>query len=377
MSTQPVFLVETAGNAVRLTLAGVWTLEASRAIEERASALVEAARNAKLAVLDLAGVERLDTGGAWLIGRACASLGAAGVTSRFEQVRPEYAILLKEAKYRDFAAPPARRGAYVLDLLSSVGHSVVDFARDFVAGIAFLGECVVSIGRAALRPAHFRTTSLVYHVENFGLRSVPIIALINFLVGCIVAQQGIFQLRTFGAETFAVDLIGILILRELGVLLTSIMIAGRSGSAITAEIGSMKMREEIDAIKVMGLSPIGVLVVPRILALIIAMPILTFLADMSAIFGGLVVSWMYAGLSPEAFLSRLQLAISFNTFAVGLVKAPFMALVIALIGAREGLAVEGSAESLGRQVTASVVKSIFMVIVVDGLFAMFFAAIRY
>ena len=195
---------------------------------------------------------------------------------------------------------------------------------------------------------------------------MPIILLINFLVGCIVAQQGLFQLSRFGAATFVVDLIGILVLRELAVLLTSIMIAGRSGSAITAEIGSMKMREEIDALRVMGLDPVDVLILPRILALIIALPLLTFLADMAAIFGGLLVTWGYGGLSPEIFMARLQSAISLNTFMVGLIKAPFMALVIGMIAAMEGLKTQGSAESLGRQVTSSVVKSIFMVIVLDG-----------
>ena len=377
MSGQPEFSVESGNSAVRLSLAGPWTLEASRAIEDAAGKLVEAATGARLAVLDLAGVERMDTAGAWLIDRARVTLEAAGIASRFERVRPEYAILFEEAKYRTFDVAPPRRGNRIVEGLASFGETVIAFGRDIYEGTAFLGETIVSVGRAVASPRKFRGTPLVYHIEAFGLRSVPIIALINFLVGCIVAQQGIFQLRTFGAETFAVDLIGILILRELGVLLTSIMIAGRSGSAITAEIGSMKMREEIDALKVMGLSPIDVLVTPRVLALVISLPLLTFLANMSAIFGGLVVSWIYAGLSPEAFLGRLQLAITFNTFAVGLIKAPFMALVIALIGTLEGLKVQGSAESLGRQVTSSVVKGIFMVIVVDGLFAMFFAAIKY
>ena len=207
-------------------------------------------------------------------------------------------------------------------------------------------------------------------MESFGFRSVPIIALINLLVGAIVAQQGIFQLRRFGAATFAVDLIGILVLRELGVLLTSIMIAGRSGSAITAELGSMKMREEIDALRVMGLSPIEVLVTPRILALVLSLPLLTFLADMSALFGGLLVCWVYAGISPDAYLS----------LAAGgdrpqhLHGRPHKGAVHGADhrhGRRDGGHgdAEGSAESLGRQVTASVVKSIFMVIVVDGLFA--------
>jgi phospholipid/cholesterol/gamma-HCH transport system permease protein len=228
----------------------------------------------------------------------------------------------------------------------------------------------------AVHPARWRVTSTLFHFEAFGFRSVPIIVLINFLVGAIVAQQGIFQLQRFGATPFAVNLIGILVLRELGVLLTSIMIAGRSGSAITAEIGSMKMREEIDALKVMALDPIEVLIVPRLFALLVALPILTFLADLAALFGGLCVAWVYGGISPEVYFERLQAAIDFSIFMIGITKAPFMALVIGLIASVEGFAVQGSAESLGSHVTNSVVKSIFMVIVVDGMFAMFFAAIR-
>ena len=264
-----------------------------------------------------------------------------------------------------------------MDLLVDVGVSVSSAARDLVKGVAFLGQVVATLGAAIARPSLMRGTSIVSHIESFAFRSVPIIALINFLVGCIVAQQGIFQLARFGASAFAVDLIGILVLRELAVLLTSIMIAGRSGSAITAEIGSMKMREEIDAMRVMGLDPVAVLVLPRLIALVISLPLLTFLADMSAIFGGLMVAWVYGDIAPEIFMNRLQAAIGLNTFLVGIIKAPFMALVIGMIASIEGFDVEGSAESLGRQVTASVVKSIFMVIVVDGLFAMFFAAIDY
>jgi phospholipid/cholesterol/gamma-HCH transport system permease protein len=192
-----------------------------------------------------------------------------------------------------------------------------------------------------------------------------------------VAQQGIFQLRRFGATAFVVDLVGIITLRELALLLCAIMIAGRSGSAFTAEIGSMKMREEIDALRVMGLNPVDVLVVPRILALIIAMPILTFLGSMAGLFGAGLTAWLYGGIAPETFVSRLQSVITYKHFSVGLIKAPFMAIVIGAIACIEGLEVKGSAESLGQQVTASVVKAIFMVIVVDGLFAMFFASIRF
>ncbi|MFO1116444.1 MAG: MlaE family lipid ABC transporter permease subunit [Beijerinckiaceae bacterium] len=377
MSTKPGFTVDREGGETRLRLGGSWTLESGPDMETSSERLVGAAAGGRSAVIDLSGIERMDTGGAWLIDRARKLLEAAGVTSRLEHARSDQAILLREAGWRAFDESKKPPATTIMDMLVELGASVVNAGRDLVAGVGFLGQSVLAMGRAFSRPLTFRYTSLVYHMESFGLRSVPIILLINFLVGCIVAQQGLFQLRYFGAQAFAVDLIGILILRELGVLLTSIMIAGRSGSAITAEIGSMKMREEIDALKVMGLAPMDVLIVPRLTALILALPLLTFVADMAAIFGGLIVSWIYGGIGPEAFLSRLQTAIGMNTFLVGLIKAPFMALVIALVGAMEGLAVEGSAESLGQRVTSSVVKAIFMVIVVDGLFAMFFAAIDY
>jgi phospholipid/cholesterol/gamma-HCH transport system permease protein len=377
MSAKPVFSIDRAGDLARLKLGGSWTMDAGAEMERSSDEMVGAAAGLRSAVIDLSDIERMDTGGAWLIDRACKMLESAGVASRLENLRPDQQILLAEAGWRAFERPKPRRRQPIRDMLYDLGLGVVTAFKDLWAGVGFLGESVVALLRSFARLSRFRMTSLVYHIENFGLRSVPIILLINFLVGCIVAQQGIFQLRRFGAETFAVDLIGILVLREMGVLLTSIMIAGRSGSAITAEIGSMKMREEIDALRVMGLSPMDVLIVPRILALIVSLPLLTFLADMAAIFGGLLVSWAYAGMGPEAYLTRLQSAIGMNTFMVGLIKAPFMALVIALIGAMEGLSVKGSAESLGRQVTSSVVKAIFMVIVVDGMFAMFFASIDY
>jgi phospholipid/cholesterol/gamma-HCH transport system permease protein len=262
-------------------------------------------------------------------------------------------------------------------VLVDIGAAVVSFGRDMVGGAMFLGEVVVGSVGVVLGPRKFRGPSLVNQIELIAFNGAPIIMLISFLVGCIVAQQGIFQLQQFGATVFVVNLTGILILRELSVLLTSIMIAGRSGSAFTAEIGSMKMREEIDALRVMGLDPIEVLVVPRILALIISLPILTFLSSMSGLTGAALVTWLYGGIGIDTFLARLQSVITWKHFAVGLIKAPFMAFVIGLIASIEGLAVQGSAESLGRQVTASVVKAIFMVIVVDGLFAMFFASIAF
>lgn len=361
----------------RLALAGDWTLAASRRLERKAQEVIDVGRRSDRVTIDLSGVSRLDTAGAWLINRARGMLARSNVGVALEHVRPEHHILLAEAAYRDFEAPARKPVPIVLELLADVGRAIVYSLKEFYRGIAFLGEFVAVLAYIATHLRHFRGTSLVAHMELIGLRSAPIVILINLLVGAIVAQQGIYQLIRFGATTYAVDLIGILVLRELGVLLTSIMIAGRSGSAITAEIGSMKMREEIDALRVMGLSVIEVLVAPRVLALILSLPILTFIADMSALFGGMLVSWGYGGISPAAFASLLKEAIGFNTFMVGIIKAPFMALVIGLIAMIDGLATQGSAESLGRQVTSSVVKSIFMVIVLDGLFAIFFAAIRY
>ncbi len=360
----------------RLVLTGAWTLAASRRLEEEARSIVSQAKGSRIVVLDIGGIARLDTAGALLLNRAKEELIRSGASVTLERARSEFQLLLKEKLPCGAGAAPAPTNLLV-DLLADLGFSFVYGIREFYHGVGFLGEFIAALGRTMLLPKLFRGTALVYQMEMFGFRSIPIIVLINLAVGAIVAQQGIFQLMRFGATSYSVDLIGILVLRELGVLLTSIMIAGRSGSAITAELGSMKMREEVDALRVMGLSPIDVLVVPRVLALAFSLPLLTFIADASALFGGLLVSWVYGGISPTAFLSLLQSAIGLNTFLVGLIKAPFMALVIGLISSQDGLATQGSAESLGRQVTAAVVKSIFMVIIVDGLFAMFFASINY
>ncbi|WP_460448632.1 ABC transporter permease [Alsobacter sp. SYSU BS001988] len=370
-------VVERSGADVRLRFLGRWTSEQAEAVEREAARLPQEAEGAGRVLMDLSGVDRLDTLGAWVLDRARTDFVRRGQEAGFVGVDERKRILLHEVAYHEFGVKRAVGASAVVEILSDVGQGVVGAGQDLVGGVSFLGSLVTALGRVILNPFRFRFTSLVFHLEAVGFRSVPIITLISFLVGCIVAQQGIFQLRRFGATPFVVDLTAILTLRELGVLLTSIMVAGRSGSAFTAEIGSMKMREEIDALRVMGLDPVEVLVVPRILALMIAMPLLTFLADIAGLFGGGVVAWIYGGISQEVFIGRMRSAIGFNTFMVGLIKAPFMALVIGLIASIEGLAVQGSAESLGRQVTSSVVKSIFMVIVVDGLFAMFFASIKY
>jgi phospholipid/cholesterol/gamma-HCH transport system permease protein len=377
MPIAPAIACERTASGVRLDLSGGWTIDVGARLERGADALLAYAEGAQEAQIDLSGVEHLDTAGAWVIDRSAQTLAARGAVTQLVGARPEHVTLLKEAHYRPLEMAEPHEPPTLSSLLADVGESVYGAGHDFVSGISFLGR-MVSVGLTVLvRPPRWRWTSTFFHLEIFALRSAPIILLINFLVGAIVAQQGIFQLARFNASPFTVDLIGILVLRELGVLLTSIMIAGRSGSAITAELGSMKMREEVDALTVMALDPMEVLILPRILALILALPLLTFLADMAALSGGACVAWSYGDILPVVFIQRLHDAIGLNTFLVGLIKAPFMALVIGMIASVEGLRVSGSAESLGRQVTASVVKSIFMVIVLDGLFAMFFAAVRY
>jgi phospholipid/cholesterol/gamma-HCH transport system permease protein len=238
-----------------------------------------------------------------------------------------------------------------------------------------LGELGTSFARALIRPQTFRLTSAVYLLDRVGWQAIGIIVLITFLIGCIIAQQGFFHFRKFGADAYVVDMVGILVVREIGVLIVTIMVAGRSGSSYTAELGSMKMREEIDALRTMGFDPVDVLILPRVLALVVALPILTFFGAMAALYGGGLVAWLYGGMSPEMYIARLREAISVTHFEVGMIKAPFMALVVGVVACSEGLRVKGSAESLGLQTTTSVVKSIFLVIVLDGVFAMFFASI--
>ena len=382
ISAAPDFSVQKEGETLRIALSGAWTIAASRALEKAANALGAAGKGAggkgaARVAIDFAGVARLDTAGAWMIDKARAQIAAGGAATEYEGLDSDQSILLREAAYAPLEREARPKASTIVDMLVRLGQWSAAIGADVVAGVAFLGELTASALRVTLKPALMRPTSMVFHMESFALRAVPIIATMNFLVGAIVEQQGIFQLRRFGASTYAVDLIGVLVLRELGVLLTSIMIAGRSGSAITAEIGSMKMREEIDALRVMGMSPVEVLVLPRILALIVSLPLLTFIADMAALAGGMATAYVYDGISPESFLVRLQDAIGLNTFLVGLIKAPFMALVIGIIACIEGFSVEGSAESLGRRVTIAVVNSIFMVIFVDGLFAIFFAGLHY
>ena len=259
--------------------------------------------------------------------------------------------------------------------LALIGGSVAGLARDTLGLTGFLGRVTLSGLYALLHPGRFRWTSFVHHIEHIGFRALPIVGLICVLIGAVVMQQGALQLQPYGAELYAVNLVGILSLREIGVLLTAIMVAGRTGAAMTAEIGAMKMREEVDALRVLGLDPVATLVLPRLAALLIALPILTFAGDMMCLFGGFLVAKARLGLDFAEYAGRLQTDANLRHFLVGMIKTPFAAMAIGLIGAAEGLKVRGSAESLGLRTTSAVVKSIFTVIVLDAVFALFLSSL--
>ncbi len=362
------------GSGLVVIATGEWTIETIGALEQRVEA-ASAAIGARAAIIDITGVAPIDTSGAYVFDRMLASARAAGGSVVIETDNERHRTLLATVDHRGRSAPAPKPAMalwrHALETLGRWGYAV---ARDGADILRLLGEVIAVIARGLFNPKRLRWTSVVHHLDRTGLGAVPVVALMSFLIGAIIAQQGAFYFRRFGADLYVVDMVGVLVLREIGVLLTAIMVAGRSGSAFTAELGAMKMREEIDAMRVIGLNPIEVLVAPRVLALIIALPCLAFIANMAAIAGGALVSVVYVGIPLETFLQRLNEGVYVRTFLVGVAKAPFMALIIAVVACMEGMKVEGSTDSLGRHTTEAVVKAIFLVIVVDGLFAMFYAA---
>ncbi|MCK1348244.1 ABC transporter permease [Bradyrhizobium sp. CW11] len=363
------------GNALALCATGTWTASFAPVLERMVADAEKLAGGPQSIFIDVSEVAKLDTFGAWLIERLRRSLTQGAVEAQIAGLSANYSSLVDEVR-RVRATPVVDTSTITITgMLEQIGQTVAGVAGTVAGLIDMLGAVLAAGGRTLIHPRSFRLTSTVHHLEQVCWRAVPIVVLITFLIGCIIAQQGIFHFRRFGADIFVVDMLGVLVLREIGVLLVAIMVAGRSGSAYTAELGSMKMREEIDALRTMGFDPIEVLVLPRMLALVLALPILAFLGAMAALYGGGLVAWLYGGVDPEAFLLRLRDAISIDHFIVGIVKAPVMAAVIGIVACVEGLAVQGSAESLGQHTTASVVKGIFFVIVMDGVFAIFFASI--
>ena len=376
MATPPLLTATWSGDVLELRPDGSWTAANATNLEALSDSMAGRLDRSKAVRMDMTGVRELDTLGAWLLEKMARRATSAGHRAEVVGVAGNYAGLIEEVREVNRRNPtPAPTINPVLVKVNDIGRSAVSATEDVTVFLRMLGSLFMALVGVLRRPRSLRLTSLVYQLYRVGWQAIPIVILITFLIGAIIAQQGFFHFRKFGADSYVVDMVGILVLRELGVLIVAIMVAGRSGSAYTAELGSMKMREEIDALSTMGLDPVEVLILPRVIALVLALPILSFIGSMAALYGGGLVAQFYGGMGPPIYIARLHEAVSVTHFEVGILKAPFMALVIGIVACSEGLRVKGSAESLGKQTTTSVVKSIFLVIVLDGLFAVFFASI--
>ena len=362
---------------LELAAAGSWTARHAKALEPLIEAAVAQAPQARAAAIHMGAVEAFDTYGAWLLERLTRTWTESGGAIEVLALPDRYLGLLEEvhrANRTPRAMPPAENR--MLLALEGVGRGTAGIGRNLVVFVEMLGAIAHALVGVVRQPQTLRITSVVHHLDRVGWQAVPIMLLITFLIGGIIAQQGFFHFRKFGADDYVVDMVGILVLREIGVLIVAIMVAGRSGSSYTAELGSMKMREEIDALRTMGLDPVDVLILPRVLALVIALPMLTFLGSMAALYGGGLVAWLYGGMSPDIFIGAAQGGDLGHAFRGRHDQG-------AVHGAgdrhrrlrRRACASRAARSLLGLQTTASVVKSIFLVIVLDGLFAIFFASI--
>ncbi len=372
MTNPASVILDTSRSPACLRLSGDWTL-ANYASLKRSTAALSGQYDADTPV-ELGQLGKLDTAGASLLVELLGPERLAALESDSPLPAASRHLLHSvQASLTEFCIPPRHAEIPVLtQLLSRIGRAVDTLWQDSRQILGFIGLIIATLARRALQPRRWRLTSVVAHIEQTGLDAAPIVALLTFLVGAVVAFLGATVLANFGASIFTVDLVAFSFLREFGVLLTAILMAGRTASAFTAQIGSMKANEEVDAIRTLGLDPVELLVVPRVLALLISLPLLTFLAMICGIVGGGVVCALSRGISPAMFLSLLEDDIGVQHFLVGMAKAPFFAFLVATIGCLEGFKVSGSAESVGAHTTSAVVQSIFVVIVLDAVAALFF-----
>lgn len=370
-STQTGLTLEDAREGAVLRFAGRLVV-ASLAPLERAAAAIPG--RAGPIALDLSAVEALDTAGAWLVITLRDRLAAEGAQVELTGLDPAKAALVEtveKALAKIEPQPPEPSG--FVHWVEGIGRGAVGAFATFVDLLAFFGVTLARTFGLLLRPWRMRAAPLVHHMQEVGFNAFPIVFLMAFLIGVVLGFQGASQLQQFGAEVFVVTLIAVSLLRELGILLTAIIVAGRSGSAFAASIGSMKIREEIDAMRTLGLDPIEVLVVPRLLALVIMLPVLGFVANMAGLLGGGLMAWITLGVSPGMFITRLYDTVGVWQLAIGMIKAPFFAVVIAVVGCWQGMLVGGSAESVGQRTTSAVVIAIFAVIIIDAVFSIFFS----
>lgn len=368
----PVFEL-IGGDRPRLVLSGDWVVMRLAAVEEKLAQLCDISAAQGLDQVDLSHIGRLDTAGAFVIDRTLRALDGEPVLIG---AREETAALLHQARtlatQEEHAPPVTEPGHGLVDLLERTGRNAEHMWQEALESLSFLGATLLSISNVVWRPAKMRWTALVSVMEEAGLDAVPIVAFLSFFVGMVVAFIGATTLAQFGATIFVVELVGFGVLRELGGVLVAIIIAGRTNSAFTAQIGAMKMRQEIDAMQTLGLDPMNVIVAPRVLAMMIMLPVLTFIGMLTAMAGGMAVGWLVLDINPTVFFNRLQDTVPIDQFWIGMSKAPIFGLAIALIGCRQGLEVGGSVQSLGHHTTKSVVQALFSIIVIDALFAIFY-----
>ncbi|GAB4393296.1 MAG: MlaE family lipid ABC transporter permease subunit [Kiloniellaceae bacterium] len=374
LGADSAFELQREGQALRLRFVGAWTTQ-ELARHDAALRRLDL-QGAREAVVDLSACSALDSAGAWVLDRTLESLKHAGATVTLAGSSPAVDTLLGTVARKHVELPPAPEpDNFLIAVALRLGKETVRIGREGADLLSFLGLTVLVVLRSLLKPWRIRFVPLIAHMEQTGLNALPIVGLISFLVGVVLAYQGADQLARFGAQIFTVNLVAVGVLREMGILLTAIIVAGRSGSAFTAQIGTMKVNEEVDAMQTLGLDPMEVLVMPRVFALVLVLPLLTFYADVMGLLGGAVMATIVLDISFFQFVRQLSDAVTLWTFWVGIIKAPFFAFIIGMIGCYEGLQVSRSAESVGRQTTRAVVEAIFLVIVLDALLSIFFSVI--
>jgi phospholipid/cholesterol/gamma-HCH transport system permease protein len=348
---------------------GAWVLHAITKLEKRIAARLPSGEGDL--VIDAAAVTVMDTSGAWLLNRTIRALEARGRLVRLQGLRPEFDALLRLVASRTSAERPpaeAQQGA-----LERIGRQAWSYVLGAFGLLGFVGEGAAALGRALARPSRIRWRPILHNLQRSGFEALPITGILAFLLGIVIAYQGAEQLRRVGANIYIVELVGLSMVRELSPLITAIIVAGRSGSAYTAQIGTMQVTEEIDALRTVGVAPMDQLVLPKVLALMLALPLLTVYTDVMGILGGMVMARAQLDVSFFTFIDRLDEAVSLKSYLIGVGKAPVFAAIIALVGCYQGFQVTGSAESVGRQTTVSVVQSIFLVILSDALFSIAFS----
>jgi phospholipid/cholesterol/gamma-HCH transport system permease protein len=364
------------GDALTVRLNGAWRIENIVAIEAALAQLTQ--EGTRRVVVDTQSLEALDLSGAWLLRERLQALQGAGGRIEFAGEPPSQFAFLEEVttQQTEQAATEPEPPRNWHDAIAWIGRTSVQQMHQFVDAVGYLGRIAVT-GLRSLRPRHLRAASVTRHIYETGIQAIPIVSLIAFLISVIIAYLSAQQLRQFGAEIFTVDLVAIAVLREMGVLLTAIIVAGRSGSAFAAEIGVMRLNDEIDALHSMGVDPFEVLVLPRLIGLLIALPLLTIVADAMGLAGGALLSSLLLDISLTQFIPRLQDALAPTTFWAGLIKAPVFAALIALVGTYRGMQVRDSSRELGRLTTVAVVQSIFLVIFADAVFAIVFVELDF